>query len=68
MTCTKQQIISVFTIGYSMLGKKTLKMTPPNLQKFDLEDTAKLVAIAAASEMMREYLSKEKILLEDINI
>ena len=40
--------------GYSMLGKKILKMTPPSIQKFDLEDTGKLVAIVAASEMTRD--------------
>ena len=61
-------VISVFTVGYSMLGKKILKMAPPSIQKFDLEDMGKLVAIVAASEMMREYLIKQKILPEHINI
>ena len=55
-------------VGYSMLGKKILKMTPPSIQKFDLEDTGKLVAIVAASEMTREYLIKQKILPDHINI
>ena len=41
-------LISVFAVGYSMLGKKILKMAPPSIQKFDLEDTGKLVAIIAA--------------------
>ena len=61
-------VISFFTIGYSMLGKKILKMTPPSIQKFDLEDTGKLAAIVAVSEMTREYLIKQKILLEHINL
>ena len=61
-------VISVFSIGYSMLGKKILKMTPPSIQKFDLKDTEKSVVIVAASEMMREYLIKQKIYLEHINI
>ena len=26
-------------VGYSMLGKKILRMTPPSIPKFDLEDT-----------------------------
>ena len=30
-------------------------MIPPSIQKFDLEDTGKLVAIVDVSEMMREY-------------
>ena len=52
------EVISVLSVGYSMLGKKILKMTPPSIQKFDLEDTGKLFAIVAASEMTREYLIK----------
>ena len=44
-------LISVFAVGYSLLGKKILKMAPPSIQKFYLEDTGKLVAIVAASEM-----------------
>ena len=51
-----------------MLGKKILKMAPPSIQKFDLDDTEKLVAIVAVSEMMREYLIKQKILPEHINV
>ena len=61
-------VISVLAVGYSMLGKKILKMTPPSIQKFDLEDTGKLVAIIAASEMTREYLIKQKILPDHINV
>ena len=45
-------IISILAIGCSMLGKKIAKITPPSVQKFDLEDMGKLVAIVAASEMM----------------
>ena len=48
--------------------KKILKMTPPSIQKFDLEDTGKLVAIIVASEMTREYLIKQKILPDHINV
>ena len=61
-------VISVFAIGYSMLGKKILEIAPPSIQKFDLEGTGKLVAIVAALEMTREYLIKQKILPEYINI
>ena len=53
-------VISVLAVGYSMLGKKILKMTPPSVQTFDLEDTGKLVAIVATSEMTREYLIKQE--------
>ena len=51
-------VISFLAVGYSMLGKKILKVSPPSIQKFDLEDMGKLVAIVAASEMTREYLIK----------
>ena len=61
-------VILVLAVGYSMLGKKILRMTPPGVQKFDLEDTGKLVAIVAVSEMTREYLIKQKILPNHINI
>ena len=49
---------TIFSIGCSVLGKKVLKIAPPSIQKFDLEDTRKLVAIIAASDMMTEYLIK----------
>ena len=61
-------VTSVLAVDYTMLGKKILKMTPPNVQKFDLEDAGKLVAIVATSEMTREYLIKQKILPEHINV
>ena len=51
-----------------MLGKKILKIAPPSVQRFDLEDTGKLVAIVAALEMTREYLIKQKILPDHINV
>ena len=61
-------VISTFTVGYSMLGKKIFKMTPPSIQTFNQEDMGKLVAIVATSEMMKEYLIKQKILPGHINI
>ena len=61
-------VISVLAVGYSMLGKKILRIAPPGVHCLDLEDTGKLVAIVAASEMTREYLIKQKILPEHINV
>ena len=57
-------VISVLAVGYSMLGKKILCIAPPSIQCFGLEDTGKLVA----SEMTREYLIKQKILPDHINV
>ena len=62
-------VISIFAVGYhSMLGKKILCMAPPSTQKFTLEDTGKLVTIVAVSEMTREYLIKQKILPDHVNV
>ena len=61
-------VISVLAVGYSTLVKKIFRMTSPSIQKFDLEDTGKLVAIVAASEMTRDYLIKQKILPDHINV
>ena len=61
-------VISVLVVGYLMLGKKILCIAPPSVQCFNLEDTAKLVAIVTASEMTREYLIKQKILPDHINV
>ena len=60
-------VISIFAVGYSMLGKNILKIAPQSIQQVDLEDIGKLVAIVAPSEMTREYLMKQKILVEHIN-
>ena len=61
-------VISVLAVGYSMLSKKILCLSPPSIQHFDLEDTGNLVAIVAASEITREYLIKQKILPDHINV
>ena len=61
-------VIGVFDVGYSVLGKEILRVAPPSIQKCDLEDMGKLAAIIAASEIMREYLIKQKIPLEHIDI
>ena len=47
-------VVSIFTIGYSMVGKKILKMTPSSTKKFNLEDTGKLFDIIPASDMTKE--------------
>ena len=45
-----------------MLGKTLIKMSPPSLGKFDVEDGVKLVAIIAMSDFMKDYLIKQKII------
>ena len=53
---------------YSMSEKKILCMAPPSIQEFDLEDTGKLAVIVPASEMTRQYLIKQKILPDHVNV
>ena len=48
-------VISALAIGYTMLGKTVIKMSPPSLSKFDIEDGVKLVAIVALSDFTKDY-------------
>ena len=51
-------VVSVLAIGYTMLGKTLIKMSPPSLSKFDIEDGVKL----ALSDFTKDYLIKQKII------
>ena len=72
--CTKElkesvyhgAVISVLAIGYTMLGKTLIKMSPPSLSKFDIEDCVMLVAIVAMSDFTKDYLIKQKIIPNNI--
>ena len=55
-------VVSVLAVGYTMLGKTLIKMSPPSLRKFDIEDGVKLVAIIAMSDFTKDYLIKHWIL------
>ena len=59
-------VISVLAVGYTMLGKTIIKMSPPSLSKFDTEDGVKLVTIIAVSDFMKDYLIKQKIIRNNI--
>ena len=61
-------VISILAIGYTMLGKTLIKMSPPSrsLGKFDVEDGVKLVAILAISDFTEGYLIKQKIIPNNI--
>ena len=59
-------VVSVLVIGYSMLGKTLIKMSPPSLSKFDIEDGVKLGAIIAMSDFTKDYLIKQKIIPNNI--
>ena len=59
-------VISVLAIGCTMLGKTLIKMSPPSLRKFDVEDGVKLVAIIAISDFTKDYLIKQKMIPDNI--
>ena len=49
-----------------MLGKTLIKMSPPSLSKFDIEDGVKLVGIVALFDFTKDYLIKQKIIPNNI--
>ena len=46
--------------------KTSIKMSPPSLSKFDVEDGVKLVAIVGMSNFTKDYLIKQKIIPDNI--
>ena len=59
-------VVSALAVGYMMLRKALIKMSPPSLSKFDIEDGVMLVAIVAMSDFMKDYLIKQKIIPNNI--
>ena len=59
-------VVSALALGYTMLGKTLIKMSPPSLSKFDIEDGVKLVGIIALSNFMKDYLIKQKMIPNNI--
>ena len=57
-------VISALAIGFTMIGKSLIKMSPPPpppfLGKFDVEDGVKLLAIVAIFCFTKDYLIKQK--------
>ena len=61
-------IISILAVGYTMLGKTLIKMSPPSLGKFDVEDGVKLVRIVSMADFTKDYLIKQKIIPNNIKV
>ena len=59
-------VVSALAVGFTMLGKAIIKMSPPSLRKFDVEDSIKLVAIVTMSDFTKDYLIKQKIIPNNI--
>ena len=54
-------VVSALAVGYTMLGKTLIKMSPQSLSKFDIEDGVKLVAIVALSDFTKDYIIEQKV-------
>ena len=59
-------VVIALAVGYTMIGKTLVKMSPPSLGKFDIEDGVKLVAIVGLSDFTKDYLIKQKIIPNNI--
>ena len=59
-------VVSALAVGFTMLGKAIIKMSPPSLGKFDVKDRVKLVAIVVMSDFTKDYLIKQKIIPNNI--
>ena len=59
-------VVSALAVGYTMLGKTLIKMSPSSLGKFDVENGVKLVAIIAITDFTKDYLIKQKIIPDNI--
>ena len=59
-------VVSALAVGYTMLGKTIIKMSPPSLSNFDIEDSIKLVGIVSLSDFTKDYLMKQKIIPNNI--
>ena len=55
-----QSVVSALAVGFTTIEKSLIKMSPPFLGKFDVEDGIKLVAILAISDCTEHYLIKQK--------
>ena len=58
--------VKALAVSYTILGKALIKMSPPSLSKFDIEDGVKLVGIIALSDFTKDYLIKQKIIPNNI--
>jgi energy-converting hydrogenase Eha subunit G len=60
-------VINGLSVGYSMITKRLLKMKVADLDKLNLEDSVKLVAVISASIATKDFLVKQGIIPENIS-
>ena len=61
-------VVNALAVGHTMLGKTIIKMSPPSLGTFDVENGVKLVAIIAITDFTKDYLIKQKIIHNNIYV
>jgi len=59
-------IVGGLSIGYSMIGKRVLKMKPADLGRLDVEDSAKIVGTVALALWSRDVLVRQGIIPANI--
>lgn len=60
-------VISGLSVGYSMISKRLMKMKVADLDKLNVEDSVKLVAVISASIATKDFLVKQGIIPENMN-
>ena len=61
-------LIGGLSVGYTMLGKSLFRIKAADLGKLDFEDSAKLIAVITASIATKDFLVKQSIIPENINM
>ena len=59
-------VVSALAVGFTVLGKSLIKMSPYLSVRSTLKDGVKLVAIVAISDFTKDYLIKQKIIPDSI--
>jgi len=59
-------VVGGLSVGYSMVGKRLLKMKPADLGRLDIEDSAKLVGTVALALWAQDTLVKQGIIPANI--
>ena len=59
-------VVGGLSVGYSMVGKKLMKMKPADLGRLDVEDSAKLVGTVSLALWSQDMLVKQGIIPANI--
>jgi len=52
-------IVGGLSVGYSMIGKRVLKMKPADLGRLDVEDSAKIIGTVALALWTQDMLVRQ---------